>query len=97
VSDDRGVGGVGAHGDGASGERRDLLGDDDLLGILEEAIADERAAQEKYRRGLERCADPEACEVFEQLLREERAHERVLEARYIAVKKRIGLKGAGRE
>jgi rubrerythrin len=74
-----------------------LLGDDDLLAILEEAIADERAAQEKYRRGLERCADPEACEVFEQLLREELAHERVLEARYVEVKKRIGLRGAGRD
>jgi rubrerythrin len=72
------------------------LGDDDLLDVLEEAIADERAAQEKYRRGLERCADPEACEVFEQLLREEQAHERALEARYVEVKKRIGLRGAGR-
>jgi len=97
VSDDRDGGGLGAYGGGASGDRRGLLGDDDLLGILEEAIADERAAQDKYRRGLERCADPEACEVFAQLLREERAHERVLEARYIEVKKRIGLKGAGHE
>ena len=61
---------------GSHGAR--LLGDDDLLAILEEAIADERAAQQKYRRGLERCADPEACAVFEQLLREEQAHERVL-------------------
>jgi rubrerythrin len=77
--------------------RGHLLGDDDLLAILEEAIADERAAQEKYRRGLERCADPEACGVFEQLLREELAHERVLAARYVEVKKRIGLRGAGRD
>ena len=95
MSDDR-YGGPGACGGGAAGDRRDLLGDDDLLGILEEAIADERAAQEKYRRGLERCADPEACEVFEQLLGEERAHERVLRARYVEVKKRIGLRSAGR-
>ena len=79
------------------GARARLLGDQDLLAILEEAIADERAAQEKYRRGLERCADPAACEVFEQLLREEQAHERVLEARYVEVKKRIGLSGAGRD
>jgi rubrerythrin len=96
VSDDRDGGGLGARGVGASSDRRDLLGDDDLLSILEEAIADERAAQEKYRRGLERCADPEACEVFEQLLGEERAHERVLRARYVEVKKRIGLRSAGR-
>jgi len=81
----------------SDGGRPLLLGDEDLLAILEEAIADERAAQEKYRRGLERCADPEACEVFEQLLGEERAHERVLRARYVEVKKRIGLRGAGRE
>ncbi len=74
-----------------------LLGDDDLLAILEEAIADERAAQEKYSRGLDRCADPEACAAFEQLLREEQAHERVLEARYVEVKKRIGLRGVGRD
>ena len=72
------------------------LGDNELLAILEEAMADEQAAQEKYRRGLERCADPEACAVFEQLLHEELAHERVLQARYVEVKKRIGLHGAGR-
>jgi rubrerythrin len=73
-----------------------MLGDADLLAILEEAIADERAAQEKYRRGLERCADDEACAVFEQLLHEELAHERVLQARYVEVKKRIGLRSGGR-
>lgn len=73
------------------------MGDDDLLDILEAAMDDERAAQQKYRDGLERCADPEACAVFEQLLREEQAHERVLAARYTEVKKRIGLRGAGRE
>ncbi len=81
--------------DPVTGDGPQLLGDDDLLGILEEAIAEERAAQEKYRRGLERCADPEACQVFEQLLHEELAHERALEARYVEVKKRIGLRGAG--
>ena len=77
-------------------EDQRLLGDDDLLAILEEAIADERAAQEKYRSGLERCADPEACAVFEQLLHEELAHERVLQTRYVEVKKRIGLRGGAR-
>ena len=35
--------------------------------------------------------------MFEQLLREELAHERVLEARYVEVKKRIGLRGVGRD
>lgn len=71
------------------------IGDEGLLAILESAIEDERAAQEKYRRGLDRCADPEACRVFEQLLREEEAHERVLSQRYAEVKKRIGLGGVG--
>jgi bacterioferritin (cytochrome b1) len=73
-----------------------MIGDDGLLAILESAIADERAAQEKYRRGLDRCADAEACRMFEQLLREEEAHERALSHRYAEVKKRIGLSGAGR-
>ena len=74
----------------------DLIGDDGLLAILEAAIGDERAAQQKYRDGLESCADPEACRLFEQLLREEEAHERALSRRYAEVKKRIGLSGAGR-
>jgi rubrerythrin len=74
-----------------------LIGDDGLLQILEAAIADEHAAQQKYRDGLERCADPDACRMFEQLLREEEAHERALSHRYDEVKKRIGLSGAGRD
>jgi rubrerythrin len=72
------------------------IGDEGLLEILEAAIADERAAQAKYRQGHDRCADPEACAVFDQLLRDEEAHERALLARYIEVKKRLGLSGAGR-
>ena len=79
-----------------TGDYPRLLGDADLLAILEDAIADERAAQEKYRRGLKHCADPEACAVFEQLLHEELAHERVLQSRYVEVKKRIGLGGVAR-
>jgi rubrerythrin len=73
-----------------------LIGDHGLLQILEAAIADEHAAQQTYRDGLERCADPDACRLFEQLLREEEAHERALSHRYAEVKKRIGLSGAGR-
>jgi rubrerythrin len=73
------------------------IGDEGLLAILESAIADERAAQEKYRKGLDRCADREACAMFEQLLREEEAHERALTHRYAEVKKRLGLSGAARQ
>jgi rubrerythrin len=75
---------------------RGPLDDDELLAILEAAMADERAAQQRYREGLDRCRDPEACHVFEQLVREEEAHERALAARHAEVKKRIGLGGAGR-
>lgn len=71
----------------------DLIGDDGLLQILEAAIADERAAQEKYRSGRDRCADPEACRMFDQLLRDEEAHEHALCRRHDEVKKRIGLRG----
>jgi bacterioferritin (cytochrome b1) len=74
-----------------------LTGDVGLLAILEAAIGDERAAQQKYRSGREQCADPEARSLFEQLLRDEEAHERALSHRYAEVKKRIGLSGAGRE
>ena len=76
--------------------RGDALGDEALLEILDAAIADERAAQDRYRSGLESCADPEACHLFEQLLSEEEAHERVLVRHYAEVKKRLGLRGAGR-
>jgi len=73
------------------------IGDEGLLEILEAAIADERAAQTKYRRGHDRCIDPEACALFAQLLKEEEAHERGLLARYVEVKKRLGLSGAARQ
>lgn len=72
------------------------VGDEGLLEILEAAILDERTAQTRYRRGQERCIDPQVCEVFAQLLRDEETHEKTLVARYAEVKKRLGLTGAGR-
>ncbi len=72
------------------------VGDEALLEILEAAIVDERAAQARYRRGQARCVDPQVCEVFAQLLRDEEAHEKALVARYTEVKKRLGLSGAAR-
>ena len=72
----------------------DRIGDQELLTMLEAAIADERAAQEKYRRGFAHCADGEACRMFEQLMHDEESHERTLAHRYTEVKKRIGLAGA---
>ena len=78
------------------GDEARTIGDEGLLEILEAAIADERAAQVKYRRGHDRCADTDACAMFERLLRDEEAHERALLARYTEVTKRLGLSGAGR-
>jgi len=78
------------------GDEARTIGDEGLLEILEAAIADERAAQAQYRRGLERCVDEQACAMFEQLVRDEQAHERALLARHTEVKKRLGLSGAGR-
>ena len=72
----------------------DKVGDEGLLAILESAIAAERSAQEKYRKSFARCADREACRMFEHLLHDEEAHERVLSGHYAEVKKRMGLRGA---
>jgi rubrerythrin len=102
--EDRGAGGSGPRtGDplghplfSEPGDEARTIGDEGLLEILEAAIADERAAQVKYRRGHDRCADPDACAMFEKLLGDEEAHERALLARYTEVKKRLGLSGAGR-
>ncbi len=67
------------------------IGDEGLLEILDAAIADERAAQARYRRGADRCVDPAACALFARLLDEEKAHEADLLARYDEVKRRLGL------
>lgn len=69
------------------------IGDEGLLEILETALADERAAQARYQRGRDRCVDPEACALFDQLLHDEQAHERALLTRHTEVKKRLGLSG----
>jgi hypothetical protein len=69
------------------------IGDEGLLEILETALADERAAQARYQRGRDRCVDPEACSLFDQLLHDEQAHERALLTRHTEVKKRLGLSG----
>ena len=54
--------------------------------IFEEAIEAEKAAQARYRRGMEAAEDLEVRAVFEQLLRDEEAHERVLKDRLKALK-----------
>ncbi|MBI4828489.1 MAG: rubrerythrin [Nitrospinae bacterium] len=66
--------------------------EEELLGILEEAMREERASAARYRRGLELAGDPEARALFERLVADETAHEKVLRERYYEIKKRLGLK-----
>lgn len=64
----------------------------ELLAILEQAIEEERRSAGRYRRGIELSSEPEAKKMFERLVHEEEAHERVLKERYYEIKKRLGLK-----
>ena len=73
------------------------IGDEGLLEILEAAIADERAAQAKYRRGLRALRRPaglRACSSSS--CATSRRTSAPCVARYAEVKKRLGLSGAGR-
>ena len=56
-----------------------------LQGILE-AIEDEIEAQEKYKYLKEQTDDEMAAALFEQLIKDEKEHERLLRSRYEALK-----------
>ena len=56
-----------------------------LEGILE-AIEDEQAAQEKYKKLKAQADSEEAKALFEQLIKDEKGHERLLKSRYEALK-----------
>ncbi|TDO85262.1 rubrerythrin [Halanaerobium saccharolyticum] len=56
-----------------------------LEGILE-AIDDEIAAQKKYQNLKEQTADEKAKALFEQLIKDEIGHEKLLRSRYEALK-----------
>ncbi len=58
----------------------------DVIKLMEEAIEDERRAQEKYRQGTEAAEDPETRSLFEQLAHMEVGHERLLRERLAALK-----------
>jgi len=64
----------------------------ELLAILEEAIEEERRSAGRYRRGAELSSEPDSKKMFERLVQDEEAHERVLKERYYEIKKRLGLK-----
>jgi len=58
----------------------------DVIKLMEEAIEDERRAQEKYRQGVEAAEDPETRTLFEQLVQMEISHERLLRERLATLK-----------
>lgn len=64
----------------------------ELLAILEQAIEEERRSAGRYRRGVELSSDPDVRKMFERLVQDEEAHERILKDRYYEIKKRLGLK-----
>jgi rubrerythrin len=64
----------------------------ELLDILEAAILDEMASAARYRRGAELSTETELKTLFEQLVKDELAHEAALKERYYAIKKRLGFK-----
>ena len=64
----------------------------ELLKILEEAIREEKASAQRYRRGEELAGDPDAKKMFKKLVDDEVMHEKVLKERYYEIKKRLGLK-----
>ena len=73
-------------------EKSDEHTEHKLLKILEESILDEQASTARYRHGLSLAVEPASVALFEKLVSDEEAHERVLKERYYAIKKQLGLK-----
>ena len=61
---------------------------DVLEGVLE-AIEEEVAAQEKYKKLKEATDDKMAEALFEQLIKDEKGHEELLRSRYEAIKSKM--------
>ncbi|SDL79577.1 ferritin family protein [Halarsenatibacter silvermanii] len=58
----------------------------ELLETIEEAIQDERDAQQKYRKLKKLADDEETQQLYEQLISDEKQHEKILRSRYEALK-----------
>lgn len=58
----------------------------DVIKLIEDAIENERKAAETYRRGAEMAEDPETRTFFEQLVKWEQEHERILRDRLATLK-----------
>ncbi|OEH86541.1 rubrerythrin [Desulfuribacillus stibiiarsenatis] len=59
----------------------------EILDGLLEAIEDERKAQKHYKMLAEKAEDPLLKKVFEQMVKEEEGHEKLLSSRYEALLK----------
>ncbi|MFX1465189.1 MAG: ferritin family protein [Promethearchaeota archaeon] len=59
---------------------------DELIKKIEAAIKDERQAQIDYKNAAEMAEDPETRAFFEQLVKDEEGHEKVLKRRLAALK-----------
>ncbi|NOZ59173.1 MAG: rubrerythrin [Euryarchaeota archaeon] len=59
---------------------------DELIRMVEEAIESEKGSQERYRRAAQEARDPETKVFFEQLVRDEERHERLLRERLKTLK-----------
>ena len=58
----------------------------DVIQLIEEAIENEKMAAERYRQGAQAADDPETRTLFEQLVRWEEDHERILHERLTTLK-----------
>ncbi len=62
----------------------------EILEGLEEAIKDEQEAQKKYKKLKQQTDDENAKKLFEQLIEDEKNHEKSLRSRYQAIKESLG-------
>ncbi|MEW6020096.1 MAG: ferritin family protein [Pseudomonadota bacterium] len=58
----------------------------DVIRLIEEAIEDEMEAARKYQQGADIADDPETRTFFEQLVKWEKEHERILRDRLATLK-----------
>jgi len=58
----------------------------DIKKLIEDAIKEEKEAQINYQRAADEAPDPETRAFFEQLVREEKSHEKRLRDRLMAIK-----------
>lgn len=61
----------------------------ELLESIKEAIKDEQEAQKKYKKLRDASDDEKTKALYEQLIADEKNHEKVLRSRYQALKKKL--------